>query len=45
MKGALEYLTPGSDGNYCSKYIGNCEAYVTVPENGKYRVHAKWEMK
>ena len=45
MKGALEYLTPGSDGKYWSKYIGNCEAYITVLENGKFRVPAKWEMK
>ena len=35
MKGILEYLTPGSDGSYWSKYIGNCEIYaVPVTEEG-----------
>ena len=29
MKGALEYLTPGSHGAYWSKYIENCAVYVT----------------
>ena len=28
MKGALEYLTPGSNGSYWSKYIGNCAVYA-----------------
>lgn len=32
MKGALEYLTPGSDGRYWSKFIGNCAVYTA--ENG-----------
>lgn len=32
MKGALEYLTPGSDGSYWSKFIGNCAVYTA--ENG-----------
>lgn len=27
MKGALEYLTPGSSGSYWSKYIGTCAVY------------------
>ena len=27
MKGALEYLTPGANGSYWSKYIGNCAIY------------------
>lgn len=28
MKGALEYLTPGSEGSYWSKFIGNCAIYT-----------------
>lgn len=40
MKGALEYLSPGSDGSWWSRYIANCalfafklgEAGYTVPE-------------
>lgn len=28
MKGALEYLTPESQGSYWSKYIGNCAVYA-----------------
>ena len=28
MKGILEYLTPGSNGSYWSKYIGNCAVYA-----------------
>ena len=28
MKGALEYLTPDSQGSYWSKYIGNCAVYA-----------------
>lgn len=27
MKGALEYLTPGSQGTWWSKHLGNCEVY------------------
>ena len=35
MKGALEYLTPASEGRYWSKYIGNCSVYgAGVLENG-----------
>lgn len=35
MKGALEYLTPDSNGGYWSKYIGNCEIYAAdVTEEG-----------
>ncbi len=34
MKGALEYLTPGSNGSYWSKYIGNCAIYVADNEDG-----------
>ena len=36
MKGALEYLTPDSQGSYWSKYIGNCAVYAAeyTPEQG-----------
>ncbi len=44
MKGALEYLTPGSDGSYWSKYIGNCAIYaVDLGENGKYGIPGEWK--
>ena len=35
MKGLLEYLTPGSNGSYWSKYIGNCAIYIAENNNGK----------
>ena len=39
MKGALEYLTPGSDGSYWSKNIGNCSIYRSiVSEDGRYSI-------
>ncbi|MCR5088544.1 MAG: histidine phosphatase family protein [Oscillospiraceae bacterium] len=38
MKGALEYLTPDSNGAYWSKYIGNCGVYQTELVNGNYTV-------
>ena len=38
MKGILEYLTPDSDGAYWSKYIGNCEVYITSFQNGQFLV-------
>ncbi len=28
MKGLLEFLTPGSNGSYWSRYIGNCAVYT-----------------
>ena len=34
MKGILEYLTPGSNGAYWSKYIGNCAVYAAENKNG-----------
>ena len=40
MKGALEYLTPGSNGSYWSKYIGNCEIYAADVRDGAYTVPA-----
>lgn len=38
MKGALEYLTPGSDGSYWNKYIGNCSVYAFDKVDGKFTV-------
>ncbi len=39
MKGALEYLTPESEGSYWSKYIGNCAVYTAgVRADGTYSV-------
>lgn len=38
MKGALEYLTPGSNGSYWSKNIGNCDIYAAEVKNGKYTI-------
>ena len=38
MKGILEYLTPGSDGAYWSKYIGNCAVYITSYQDGCFSV-------
>lgn len=38
MKGALEYLTPGSGGSYWSRYIGNCEVYCCDVKDGSYTV-------
>lgn len=37
MKGALEYLTPDSNGGYWSKYIGNCAVYVSDTSDGTYK--------
>ncbi len=38
MKGILEYLTPGSNGSYWAKYIGNCSVYVTEYRDGGFTV-------
>ena len=38
MKGALEYLTPDSNGSYWSKYIGNCAVYAANNINGEIGV-------
>ncbi len=38
MKGALEYLTPGSNGSYWSKYIGNCEIYAAEVTGDGYGI-------
>ena len=36
MKGALEYLSPQSRGQWWSRYIGNCDVYVTELKDGVY---------
>ena len=36
MKGALEYLTPDSNGSYWSKYIGNCAIYAVENTAGNF---------
>ena len=38
MKGALEYLTSGSNGACWSKYIGNCAIYAAKNKNGRFGV-------
>ena len=38
LKAALEYLTPGSDGAYWSKYLPNCGIYTFDIQNGEYTV-------
>ena len=38
MKGALEYLTPGSHGSYWAKNIGNCDIYMSDVIGGRYIV-------
>ena len=40
MKGALEYLTPGSNGSYWAKNIGNCDIYAAEAAEGSYTVPA-----
>ena len=42
MKGALEYLTPGSNGSYWSKYIGNCDVYISEVTDRGYGVPHKF---
>ena len=44
MKGALEYLTPASQGSYWSKYIGNCAVYTAELKNGAYTVPIELKM-
>ena len=38
MKGALEYLTPGSNGSYWSRYIGNCTVYAVPVIEGRFGI-------
>ena len=38
MKGALEYLTPGSEGGWWSKDIGNCAVYGVEVKNGRFEL-------
>lgn len=41
MKGALEYLTPESDGSYWSKHLGNCEVYVCSTDGRTFSLPEK----
>ena len=38
MKGALEYLTPGSNDAYWSRYIGNCTVYAVPVKEGRFGI-------
>ncbi len=38
LKGALEYLTPGSDGAYWSRYIPTCGVYAAELSDGTFSV-------
>lgn len=44
MKGILEYLTPGSDGSYWSKHMGNCALYAADNGNGLIGIPAELGM-
>ncbi len=44
MKGAIEYLTPDSNGKYWSIYFPNCVVYETEFANGRYSVPARVEI-
>ena len=43
MKGILEYLTPGSNGSYWKKYIGNCDIFYSDFNEGGQGVPQKLE--
>ena len=43
MKGILEYLTPGSNGSYWKKFIGNCAVYTAENRNGKFGIPVEKE--
>ena len=45
MKGALEYLTPGSDGAWWPRYLGNCAVYVTELTERGFSVPCEWPEK
>ena len=38
MKGILEYLTPGSNGGWWSKYVGNCAVYAVECRDGGFGI-------
>ena len=44
-KGALEYLTPDSNGSYWSKYIGNCAVYAASNIDGQIGVPEEVKIK
>ena len=43
MKGLLESLTPGSNGRYWSRFIGNCAIYTAENRNGEFTVPKEWK--
>ena len=45
MKGALEYLTPSSNGAWWSRYIGNCAIFAVELRDGCWSVPAEWGVK
>ncbi|MBR3305388.1 MAG: histidine phosphatase family protein [Christensenellaceae bacterium] len=44
MKGILEYLTPGSNGSYWPKYIGNCAVYTVDVKDGLLGIPVETEI-
>ena len=44
MKAALEYLTPGSDGAYWSKFVKNCAVYRFDLVDGEFTVPEETEI-
>ena len=44
MKGALEYLTPDSNGSYWSKHVGNCSVYASNNIDGQIGVPEEVKM-
>lgn len=44
MKGILEHLTPGSNGSYWSKFIGNCAVYAAETDGMRIGVPFELEL-
>ncbi len=42
MKGALEYLTPGSHGSFWSRFLGNCAVYAVPHSEDGFGVPEAW---
>jgi len=42
MKGILEYLTPGSNGGYWPKHIGNCAVYTVEQGHAGFAAPVEW---
>lgn len=44
LKGALEYLTPDSNGSYWSTFIGNCAVYTCgIGPDGSWTAAREWQ--